>query len=269
MLENIKSILGIELVEVNFQKLFLNVFDKNLNGLKIAQISDLHINKWNKGLIEETIDKVNSLKPDIITITGDIICNGKKFIPDLVFLFKQLKSKYGIYACLGNHDHSDGEDGKRVIKAYNDSDIRILVNESEVLQLDGGKIQVAGADDFELGDQNIEKMTSNLVDEMTSLFLVHNPVNFRSFTPYNPALVLSGHTHGGQFYWSFLHNVYKSLCGEFLSGLYYYENSALYVNRGIGTAMFSPVILNKKVYIKTPRINSKPEITFFTLFSKE
>ena len=54
--------------------------EKSFEGFKLVQISDLHINKWNIDLVEETLCLVNSIKPDLITITGDVICSGEKDI---------------------------------------------------------------------------------------------------------------------------------------------------------------------------------------------
>ncbi len=263
---NIKSFLGQEKVEINEQELKLKNFSEQLNGLRVVQISDLHINRWNKALIEETVDRVNSLKADIVVITGDVICNGKKYIPDLISMLKQINATFGKYACLGNHDHSDGDDGQAIIDAYNKADIRILVNESEKLFIKGTPVNIAGADDIELGDQNIFKMMKNINDQKNCIFLTHNPINFKEFARHRPSIVLSGHTHGCQFYSEILNSIYKSILGcEFIKGIYKYGISKLYVNRGIGTSLLTPEIFNKKFYIKTPRLNSTPEITLFKL----
>jgi predicted MPP superfamily phosphohydrolase len=233
-------------------------------SLVLLQLSDLHINRWNIIYLDEIIEKTNAIKPDIIVFTGDFICSGKKYIPDLINFLQKLTAKYGKYACLGNHDHSDGDDGKRIIKACCKSSFQMLVNEPKTLSIKGKELIIAGADDIELGEQNIEKMAKNISQQAKSIFLTHNPVNFRAFAEYSPNLVLSGHTHGGQIYSRAVKLLYNLLfSNNYISGLYEHNGSTLYVNKGIGTAMLSPVLLNKKVYINTPRINTKPEITVF------
>ena len=74
-------------------------------------------------------------------------------------MFKQLNAKYGKYSCLGNHDYSDGDDGNRIINAYSKSGIRILVNESDEIKIGNAEINLAGVDDFTLGNQNLKKLS--------------------------------------------------------------------------------------------------------------
>ena len=255
-------------IEITVNEIYLNKDKGRLNNLIIAQISDLHANKWNLELIEHTVELINKIKPDILTMTGDAICNGEKFIPNLINCFKEINAKYGKFACLGNHDHSDGHDSLKIQEAYKKSDFQILINNSDKINIDGESLYIAGADDIELGDQNISKMTENIPENAASVFLVHNPLNFREFTKFNPNLVISGHTHGGQLYSSQLGFLYKYILQtKYISGLYNLNKSSLYVNRGIGTALIAPVIFNKKFIINTPRINSKPEISLFVLNS--
>jgi len=251
-------------IEITNQTIQLPDSKKSLKGIKIAHISDLHINKWNMPLLEASIEKINTTKPDIVVISGDIICNGKKFLPELFSFFKKIKSKYGIYACLGNHDHSDGNDGKDVLNAYNNSDIRVLNNESEKIIIEDSSIYITGIDDYKLGQQDLKKATKHIPEEENFLLLAHNPINFEELAMKNPLAVFAGHTHGGQLYLDCIKQIYKKLLKhKYIRGKYEYNNSMLYVNRGIGTSMFSDVAFDKKFYLNTPRFNSKPEIAVF------
>lgn len=253
-------------IEITIQNIKINNLDSSLNGLIIAQISDLHINSWNMELVEHSFWILNKLNPDVVIMTGDAICNGKKFIPDLLKMFENINPPYGKFACMGNHDHSDGDDGFKIQELYKKSDFQILVNESAKINIKGEPLYIAGADDIELGDQNIGKMIEKIPENATSIFMTHNPFNFKEFAKYNPALVLSGHTHGGQLYFSLLNFIYKlRLQCDYISGLYEFGKTRLYVNRGIGTALLAPEIFNKKIFFNTPRFNSKPEITLFKL----
>lgn len=253
-------------IEITEHKISLNNNTSSLNGVTIAQISDLHANRWNIDLIEHTVETINKIKPDIVTITGDIICNGEKFIPNLVSCFKEINAKYGKFACLGNHDHSDGYDSLKVQAAYNKSDFRILVNESEKINILSETLFIAGADDLELGQQSIIQTAKNIPQDQVSVYLTHNPFNFRDFIKFNPDLVISGHTHGGQLNFSPFSHAYKYfLQSDYVSGMYNLEKVSLYVNRGIGTALFAPEFFKEKFFINTPRINSKPEISLFIL----
>ena len=256
-------------IEITVNEISLKKNCSGLNGTVVAQISDLHANEWNIDLIEHCVEVINKIKPDIVTMTGDAICNGEKFIPNIISCFKEINSKYGKFACLGNHDHSDGHDGLKIQQAYKKSGFQTLVNSSANIKIGGECLHLAGADDLQLGDQNINKMIENVPEHETSIFLVHNPLNFKDFAKYNPDLVIAGHTHGGQLYFPPLNFIYKCILqSNYISGLYGFNKSSLYVNRGIGTALIAPKIFNKKFIINTPRINSKPEISLFILDSE-
>ena len=82
-LENLARLLNrfSKKIEVTVQDVKVDNLDKGLDGIVIAQISDLHINDKNVELVEHAVEILNTLNPDIVTMTGDAICNGKKFIP--------------------------------------------------------------------------------------------------------------------------------------------------------------------------------------------
>ena len=256
-------------VDVTLQEIEVDSLPLEMNGLTIGQISDLHVNNWNTELIEHSIEVLNKLRPDMVTVTGDIICNGKTYIPMLTSLFKEVNAEYGKFACLGNHDYSDGDSSRRIQDAYKKADFKVLINESVNIDIKGNPICIAGADDYKHGRQNISKMVKNIVDSSAKIFLTHNPVNFPKFSEHKPDLVISGHTHGGQIYLPFLNRLYKKLLKlDYISGMYRDNNSILYVNRGIGTALASTLLMNRKFLINTPRFNARPEISIFYLKSK-
>ena len=253
-----------EKIEITTHNIEIKNKENSLKGLVLAQISDLHINQWSLELIEHSIEVINGLSPDIVALTGDVICNGKKFIPNITAMLKNINANIGKYSCLGNHDYSDGYNGKRIIEAYKKADFQVLKNESRKVNIKGDLLYIAGADDLDHGIQDIENMVKNIPEKATSVFLTHNPFNFNQIAQYNPDLVLAGHTHGGQLYFSLLKFLYKIvLRSGYIAGFYNLNESLLYVNRGIGTALIAPVFFNKNFIINTPRINSKPEISLF------
>ncbi len=118
---------------VKKENLYLPNWNKKLNNLKIAVITDLHIGTKTVNIkkVKEISKKVNDSNPDLILFLGDFdsktIENAKYSNKELTDVFKSFKAKYGIFAVLGNHDyHAPGE--KKVKKFLQDANIIILEN---------------------------------------------------------------------------------------------------------------------------------------------
>jgi len=231
---------------------------EGLKGLKIAQVSDLHVNQFiGRSHIEKLTEKISEEKPDIIVITGDFVSNSVKYIPVAGSGLKQLTAPYGVYGCLGNHDYYTG--AKEVRKQMESIGMNILLNSSEEIEIKGEKLSIAGLDDLWVGKPDFDAALAATINSDMVILLSHNPDTFPTAANRNVNLTLSGHTHGGQVgvkllgnHYSFVHLVTPYVMGEFNIG-----NSKLYVNRGIGTV--GPPI----------RLNSTPEITIFTLESSD
>lgn len=231
---------------------------KGLQGLRIVQISDLHISKNNFDVISDVKDYINSLKADMVTVTGDFICNGGAYLDELCHFLKKMDAKVGKYACMGNHDYADGEDGKKLEKALLKSDFRLLKNSRHDILYNNYSLGISGLDDVENG-----KISYKAVGE-GDIILSHNPITFLEAKKYNPCLMLSGHTHGGHLKLDFLKALYSKLLGcDFLSGFYKSDKSSLYVNRGLGDVVLHPRILGKDYTFTVPRLNSNCEVTVF------
>lgn len=85
----------------------VNSFPAELNGLKVAQFSDLHLNpKVSQKFLDRLVSKINQFEPDIIVFTGDFLCNSEVKDPErLQRTLKRFKAKHGCYAIVGNHDY--------------------------------------------------------------------------------------------------------------------------------------------------------------------
>jgi len=233
---------------------------KKFRGLKIVQISDLHISKFNIELMDGIVEKINSLNADIVVITGDFICNGGHCLAELKSFLSNINAKINKYACMGNHDYSDNDCGQKVEKMLSSCDFKLLKNSREEIFFNYCKLGIAGLDDPELG----QICYRDAAIEREDIILSHNPITFMEAQKYSPALMLSGHTHGGQIRCGFLRFICtKLLSYDYIEGLYKKNDSLLYVNRGIGNVVFKPKIFDKEIFIETPRINAKAEITVF------
>lgn len=249
---------------IKFHHVNLNLykFPALLENLKIVQISDIHAGSY---ISEEQFAKVrqavNSLNPDIVVITGDFV---NFDIKELNFISKELyriSSKYGVYGCMGNHDHYVGKDGiDEFIKRLNDSGVKMLVNENHTIDTGMGKIQIAGVDNSGMSHQDFadfDKALDGLDESNSIIMLCHDPTNWdKSIVGKLPIdLTLAGHTHGGQFGVNIFGKdispagfVYKQW-----AGLYQNKDQYLYVNRGVG--MTGPPF----------RVGVNPEVTLFRL----
>lgn len=238
---------------------------RELDGLLIAQVSDLHAGSLNSPKpIRDAVSIINGYKPDVIFLTGDFV----NFHPDefdmISMELKQLKSSgIGIYGCLGNHDHFMSDKNLGRLKAkINASGINLLNNESEIFVTGSGGLNIAGIDNTGYGQNygDFGKALGTKNHSYPTVLLVHDPTNWdqsiKSKT--DVELMLSGHTHGGQMGLEVFGEIVTPARIKYkqFAGLYQYGDQYLYINRGLGTT--GPPI----------RVGVNPEITLLTLRDK-
>lgn len=237
--------------------IYLPNLPKGLDGLKIVQLSDLHLGSfYDYSSFQEVRRLTNNLKPDILMITGDFVNSKPSELKANYIDLQSLSADIGIFSCLGNHDHymKDNEH-KTLVNALNDAGANLLINRNEKLIINNSSLNIIGVDNLgmrqKFGDFN--KAYENVNKEETSILLCHDPTNWDLHirNQYPADLTLSGHTHGGQVAWEF--NGFEFKPAKFVyrqsEGLYKNGENQLYVNRGIGTV--GPPL----------RIGVKPEIT--------
>jgi hypothetical protein len=208
---------------------------KNLKkSYKIAQLSDLHIGGLiDKNFIEEIVTKTNTLHPDIVVITGDLIDVGVTKAASTLNELKKLKSKYGTYYIVGNHEYFHNIE--EIIEYVKEMGIKVLENESVYIADPKEGFYLAGVYDImgykaEKYMPDLQKALEGTEDEPTIL-LAHQP-KFVEWIYEGVDLMLCGHTHGGQIYpFRFL----VGLAQPYVSGLYKHnEKMQVYVNKGTG-----------------------------------
>ena len=197
--------------------------DKDGNGmdeLNIVLISDLHLG-YSIGcdMMEQMVDKINALNPDIIVIAGDIVDNDYDALEDpdrLADILCGLKSKYGTYGVYGNHDVDGTLIGgfsvtpakeqfrdERVVEFLKDCNITMLEDESVLI--DDSFYLVGRKDGERAGDgtkkrASIEELTGDLDKDKLCIMLSHEPDELEENAANGMDLQLSGHTHAGQFF---------------------------------------------------------------------
>ncbi|MFX4236815.1 metallophosphoesterase [Aliarcobacter butzleri] len=214
----------------HFQIINIEVEDKKLDDLKILHLSDLHINK--KTSIERILELVNfcnSLEFDFCIITGDIIDTKVKFIKKQLEILNLLKKE--VFYISGNHDLFYGlEDLKKELTNFIFMDNKTLkINyKNEIIHLAGLPDRFSKF--FKIKRE--EKLVEDFLKNSPSIFISHQPKDYKIALNSNSNLFLCGHTHGGQIYP--FHYLVK-LVQPFLAGLFYKNKTAIYVNKGLGT----------------------------------
>jgi len=232
-------------VEHTHVRVALDNLHDELRGLRIVQISDLHIGNGMEGeQLARMVARVNALQPDLLALTGDLFDFDPRFVEDGVRVLAGLRAPYGVFAVLGNHDTYTGTEHVAEALGRLAPNVRLLRRDMVRVPHERA-FYVAGVDDpgrewTATGVQleELERLGAALPDDGPVLLLVHRPELFPQAARLGFPLVLAGHTHGGQLAlptpggrWNLARIVTR-----FHRGLYHLNGSVLYVNRGLGVA---------------------------------
>lgn len=234
---------------------------ERLHGTRIAHISDLHFSRTvSSAYLHRCVERINMLDIDIVVLTGDYITYDfrGRYREKVIALLGNIQSRFGAYACLGNHDYGVALSGRRrgqllhrLINGMEASGVTVLRNESTVLEIDDHPLWFVGLGDLNVGDFDPEKAFAEVPTDQVTIALMHNPRGVEHLSEFEANAVVSGHTHGRRARFS-VSLPWTNEQRRFHSGLYEYEGKKLYVNRGLGR-------------VGRTRINIRPEITVFTL----
>ena len=251
-------------IEINTYNLTPDKLPEEFRGFTILQLSDNHIIR--KKDIKKNIDFFNATEKkllksnkriDCVVITGDLLDDKSKMVPEAVAFVEAILTKYPVYFVEGNHD-SDGDLTKGLLKIG----VTVLQNKTEKLIRGTSTIYMTGVGDLSTNRNDEDKAFNAVPINDFDITLVHQPSNFKKLTNYGADLVLCGHTHGGQIRIPFLPVLFAPGQG-FLPkyGYGFYEEkrpdlgqSVMYVNKGIGYSG----LLNFRLF-------NRPEISVFIL----
>jgi predicted MPP superfamily phosphohydrolase len=246
-------LVGQRRVEVDRVDLPLPNLPDALAGLRVAQISDLHIGlQLRAPLLRELVARVNALEADLIVITGDVFDFDPSFIEEGCRELAALDAPLGVFCVLGNHDVYTGVDAvARGLESL--TKIRVLRDEWTRVEAAGAALAIVGIEDPGHGWSERDathgallKLAAEVPLELPKLLLIHRPSYFKEAARLGYPLSLAGHTHGGQIALPLAHqhNVSR-LISRWTRGLFRDDETGalLYVNRGLGVAG-PPVRLN-------------------------
>jgi uncharacterized protein len=232
----------------------LPALPKELDGLRIAQVSDVHL-PANRPAAERTVELIAAERPEIVVLTGDQ-CETLEGLAELVAFVGAVRGTAATLAVLGNWDYRGGTVGGVAREAYAKAGATLLVNEHAIVRTGGADLAFAGLDDVLAGEADLAAATVGIPAGVELIGVVHEP-GLTDQPPAAgvpaPALTLSGHTHGGQIRIPGVPAYTPTGSGRFVAGWYQARWSRLYVSRGIGTADIRA------------RLFCPPELPIFTL----
>lgn len=265
--------IGKNQVVVNKQEIMISDLPEQLIGFKIIQVSDIHLGSFGKNteVLNATVAKINSIKPDLLLFTGDVVNNFKEEMVGFESQLSLFSAKYGKYAIMGNHDYGDyyqwpdstekKENLAKIEQNLTDAGFKLLLNQWDKIEIEDTSIAIIGVENW--GHRpfpqyaDLQESTTGIPTNLFKILMTHDPAHWDAVVvpQTDIPLTLSGHTHGGQFgiriagiEFSPMYLVQKRW-----GGLYQSDNQQLYVNRGLGTIGFPG------------RIEMYPEITLITL----
>ena len=232
------------------------------HGLRIAQVSDIHMGGWmNAERLQRVADVVIGQRPDLFLLTGDFLTGhtfdgtSEQHLQELVTVLFPLAKSIPSYAILGNHDYWTNAGAVReMLRSCGMID---LTNSVFTVTRGNERLQLCGVADVWEGDVRLDHVIDNLADDAPAILLAHEP-DFADVSSKSGRfeLQVSGHSHGGQVVVPFYGPIVLPYLGrKYPSGLYQVGEMYQYTNRGVG--MLDPPV----------RFNCPPEITLFTLES--
>ena len=247
--------LDVEQVDVVLPRL-----PKSFSGLRILQISDIHIGGWmNRERLSDVIELAKRQKPDLVLMTGDYVIgrswneNLDGAAQDFVEEVSKLTADYLVLGVLGNHDH--WTDSVKVRDMLSSSGMIELNNAVYSLKQGDDHLHIAGVDDVREHKDRLDDVCNLLPETGAAILLAHEP-DFADTSSKKDRfdLQLSGHSHGGQVVIPFYGPLVLPYLGrKYPAGLYRVGEMWQYTIRGVG--MTEPAL----------RFNCRPEITVLTL----
>lgn len=240
--------------EITTHELSIDGLAEAHHGLRIAQLTDLHIGPTPHARIRNAIDAIHAADVDLVVLTGDYLTHSAWRLPLIRPALADLRVP--TVAVLGNHDHFCG--APRVRAALESAKIVVLQNERERFVVNGEPITVFGVDDGVTRHDDVERAFSGGPSSGTRIVLFHSPPTIDKLPPNQDLLAFAGHTHGGQIVIPrFTQAVANRIGQPYLAGHFRVRGNRLYVARGLGFGRGTLV----------PRIGADPELSLFQLAS--
>lgn len=253
---------GLRPVSIKEVPITLDRWPQSLDGLRIVQISDLHIGPTINGVwLREVVNKIKTLQADLIVITGDLVDGTIEELAPHVASLTDLAAPLGVYFITGNHEYYAGVDAW--CEHIAGLGIRVLRNEHVTLSMGSEKtpFDLAGIEDlhshqFPGHKADLPKALEGRDADRPLILLAHQPAAIEEAAQHGVDLQLSGHTHGGQI-WPF--SLLVHLQQPYVIGLHRHRDTKTHIYVSAGTGYWGPPM----------RLGTEAEITHITLRSPE
>jgi len=225
------------------------------DGIKIVHITDIHYKRIiTEERIDEIIEEVNLINPDIVVFTGDLLDKDSNITEDdeklLSSKLVKLNAKYGKYATIGNHDYMF--DKQILANIYANSNFKLLDNDYDIIYNEKkenifiGGVTTVSYDEADI-DKTMEYFNDN--DDISyKIILVHEPDYADTIIDKYPTvnLILSGHSHNGQINIPYIKEFFLPLYSrKYFEGHYKINDTNLYISSGIGVSRINFRLFNR------------------------
>ncbi|RMQ50147.1 Metallophosphoesterase [Pseudomonas cichorii] len=252
---------GVRRIDVTVENL-----PRSLDGLRIVQLTDLHISRlFQADWVEGVVSRANALDADAILITGDLIDGTVEARKKDVAPLSKLTAPLGVIAIPGNHEYYF--DADQWTAEFERLGMRVLVNEHVILRKGADQLVIAGVTDeaapaFGHKGPDLAQALAGVPDDAPTILLKHRPVGAPDSAAAGVGLQLSGHTHGGMI--SGLDLVARYANQGFVSGSYEVGKMKLYVSNGTGLWNGFPIRLGVPAEITEIVLRANPSLDAYT-----
>ncbi len=252
----------IEPAQVRFKDydIYIKDWPRQLSGFTIAFLADVHAGSPHISLekIDSIVTRVNEKSPDLVLLGGDYVIQGViggNPVPSnkIAEVLAKLKAPQGVFAVLGNHDWWDDRD--RIAREFEEHGISLLEDKAVQIRRNNSQFWLAGISDYMEGPHDYRKALAGVTSSELLIAFTHSPDIFPEL-PARVALLLAGHTHGGQVYIPLLGRpIVPSRYGaRYALGLIGENGRQVFITPGIGTSIL-PV-----------RFLTPPEVSFLHIY---
>jgi predicted MPP superfamily phosphohydrolase len=206
-------------------------------GYRIGLVTDVHhgpaVPDW---WLARVAERCAQVAPDLVVLGGDYVSHAASDLEGLTDALARFRAPDGVVGVLGNHDHWVG--AAAVGRALAAAGAELLVNRHRVVRRGAAVLAIAGVDDFKHGAVRVDEALAGVPPGVVTVLVSHNP-DLIEYLPTGAGvgLMVSGHTHNGQFHWPWLGPLTAptQFGGRYLHGLHRVGATWLYVSAGVGT----------------------------------